>query len=228
MRRVCVLQCAHLASQRVPNKLLLEIGGQSLLHRGLARLRKVQGHTGAPPIMIAWPGDAALMDAADHYGVEVLPISEEASQGNTAEVVYAGLTAKLQGRFDWCFVANFLCRPFLHWTTAATVVRQARRSETAFVTTTLQRGLVWDALGNAVIGAGQTADTKFNPGYHVLAHLGYGLPVNLLERPERELAAAARPYSVPMRWEERIDIDTPEDAEFAARIARTITEEVIS
>jgi hypothetical protein len=66
-------------------------------------------------------------------------------------------------------------------------------------------------------GLRRLADTKTNPGYYRLAHLGYGHPAILWD--EAELARHSVPWPVDIDPLERIDIDRPEDLEFARVVA---------
>jgi hypothetical protein len=61
------------------------------------------------------------------------------------------------------------------------------------------------------------ADTKNNPVYFRLAHLGYAHPADLWD--EVTLAVQARPEPFELLPEERIDIDTPDDLALASLVA---------
>jgi hypothetical protein len=214
MRRIGILQGARLASKRVPQKLLLDVGGQRLIDRGLRRLLDVQAATGAIPFLVLWEGDQPLWHAARSLGVDVVPISSDAIEAEAWGDCFAGLAERLAARFDWLVDANFLCRPFLKAATAASIVRHAATATRPFVCTHRQRGLLWDGDGRLLLGHGQTANTKTNPVYHDLAHLAYGLPTELLGR-EAEVAALVEPFAVELSFAERVDIDTPDDVAFA-------------
>ncbi len=76
-----------------------------------------------------------------------------------------------------------------------------------------ERGIVWNDREEVLIGSGEVADTKNNPLYFRLAHLGYAHPADLWD--EQGLAATARPEAFSLLPDEQIDIDTPEDLAFA-------------
>ncbi len=211
-RRIAIFQGARLDSKRVPRKLLQPVGGLTLLERGLRLLRDVSVATGATPIIACPPEDSVIAETAQIWGIEVVP----ATNGEGWVAAFSGIAKLLAGRFDWIIDANFLCRPFLSADTVQRIVNHAMRSERPFVVTCQHRGLLWDGGGRQIHGNGQVSDTKQNPVYQDLSHLGYGMPVAMLA--DEAAAAQAEPFPVVLRAVERIDVDTPDDLAFARMI----------
>lgn len=208
-RRVTILQAAHLASKRIPNKLLERVGGVRLIDSGLELLRQVERPTGAIAILMAPQADKELIQAAANHSVEVARIGEHYG----AQYLH-GLPFRLTERFDWVFLSNFLLRPFLSVDHAVGCVQRCFGAARPFVTVQQHRGIVWNSDMECEIGVGETADTKHNPIYYDLAHLGYGCPASMALN-DIELAYAAEPWPVELTRLEEIDIDTPNDLEFA-------------
>lgn len=225
MRRIGILQGARLASKRVPRKLLEVVGGERLIDRGLRLLRAVQAATGASPFLALWAGDRELWDAAAAQQIEVVEISREAVEAEEWQDAFAGLADKLAHRFDWIVDANFLCRPFLTADTAQRIVQRAAVANQPFVCTCTHRGLLWNEYGKQIHGWHQTANTKRNPVYHDLAHLGYGFPTAMLA--DEAAASQAVPFPVALHWWEKIDVDTPDDLDFARSVARYMDARII-
>ena len=218
MRRLALLQAIHLNSQRVPHKLLEPIGCQTLLQIGLGKLQQLQQATGVHVLMAVSYQDQALCDLVDASGVERIEIGKVASVADGYSNVFTDWTQAMPQRFDWVIDANVVCRPFLRAETLGALVQRATDAHQPFVATVEERGLIWNDNAELVVGAGQVADTKNNPAYHRLAHLGYAHPADLWE--ERALSAASQPLAFTLLPEERIDIDTPEDLEFARIVYR--------
>lgn len=221
MGNLCLLQLIHLNSRRIPRKVLEPIGGRTLLDIGLAKLVELERTTGAKVLIGVSSGDQPLCDLVDRSGLERLDIGERAAGASDASTIVSGWPDEVSKRFDWVCWLNVICRPFLRLQTLQLQVRHAQdamKTNRPFVTTVKERGLIWDQDGNFVIGAGQLADTKHNPLYHRPAHLGCAHPTDLWD--EQPLSAAAEPLAFELLPEERIDIDTPEDLEFARLVYR--------
>ncbi len=221
-RRIGILQGARLASKRIPNKLLEIIGDERLIDRGLRLLTDVAAVSNSEAFVTLWRGDDPLWRAAKDYDVKIVELTEVANNAETWDEAFAGLAEKLADRFDWIVDVNFLCRPFLRVETACKMVDFAKIAAGPYVATCQHRGLLWDANGQQLLGHGETANTKTNPVYHDLAHLAYGIPTYMLAN--EQAASFAKPFSVDLRWYERVDIDTPDDLAFARVVHSYITE----
>lgn len=217
-RRLGILQFARLASQRLPGKHLMEIGGERLIDIGTRYMSRLRDATGAVPILACSPSDEPLVESARRHHVVVLPLSTEMKHSEHLEDLIAALVPPVKKLCDWVWHPNIPCRPFSRLETGIRILDYCRTAERPFVCATQKRGIVW-AEGKTIIGAGRTANTKSNPVYFELSHLGYGFPVEALAYSEEELAAACEPISFEIDWAERIDIDVLQDLEFARVVA---------
>lgn len=216
-RRVAIMQGARLASHRVPNKLLERVNNIRLIDRGLRLLRAVSRHSDVSVILCCCPEDTELVETVKRWEMELFPLTREAVLAESWDDAFKGMAEAWRDRFDWIVIGNFLCRPFLEEDTVRRIIHQAHMATQPFVVTTLERGLLWDSDGKQIYGIGETANTKTNPAYHRLAHLAYGVPLRMLAC-EKE-ASLAKPFWVPLRWYEKVDIDTPDDLLFARAVA---------
>jgi hypothetical protein len=221
-RRVCILQLAHLGGTRVPRKPLLYVGAWRLIDRALWLLTEAQKATGAVPILAVCLKDKELVDAAAKAQVEILELSEVAATSSNCDTICEGMAAKLSPRFDWVASVNLVDRPFTRLGTLVKFLALCETETRPFVATNLRRGLLWNEDGRQMLGKGEPADTKTNPLYHEISHLGYGHPVGMLDS-IAVLAASAGPVAIPLTWRERIDIDTWEDHEMARTVAAAVT-----
>lgn len=213
MRNLAIVQAIHLGSRRVPRKLLEKFGEQTLLEIGLAKLQVVERVRGVRSLFAVSYEDRVLCDVVEAHGFERIEIGAVAAEADSYSTVFTDWTRGLAQRFDWVIDANVICRPFLRIETLLAFVDRALVAEHPFVACLEERGLIWDGEGELLLGAGQVADTKNNPRYYRLAHLGYAHPANLWD--EKSLAALSRPMPISLLPEERIDIDTPDDLAFA-------------
>lgn len=213
MRTLAIIQAIHLNSRRVPRKLLAKLGDTTLLEIGLAKLRQVEQQRGVPSLFAVSYADQVLCELVESHGFERIEIGEVAAEADSYESVFSEWTRDLAQRFEWVIDANVICRPFLRVETLLAFLDRAVAAEHPFVACLEERGLLWNDQDEIILGRRQVADTKKNPIYRRLAHLGYAHPANLWN--EGELAAASRPEVFRLFPEERIDIDTPEDLAFA-------------
>lgn len=226
MNRVAIVQFARLDSQRVPQKLLEQVGGARLIDRGLSYLRKLGDRTQAVPFVAVHPRDLPLTAAAERYGIRVLTLDDRADRARLWPELIEPFIEFLYDGFDVVWDANLCCRPFLRQCTGEFIVRQCQATKRPFVGVTRQRGVVWSERSpSPVIGAGELADTRQNPHYFELGHLAYCWPTWALSLPEAQLAEIVQPLEIPLDWAERIDIDTPEDLAHARAVAGAIRDD---
>jgi hypothetical protein len=217
MNRVVILQLARLQSERMPNKPLALVGGERLIDRGL-KYMQAMSDMGAKPLLACHPKDEDLVQAAMMHGVQVVDMPESAVAGETWEECFNPIADEVARHGDWVFNANFLCRPFLRYQTGWRVVNYLKSTKLPFVCVQRHRGMVWSSSGTPVIGHRCTANTKTNPEYWDLAHIGYGVPAWLLHADDRIVSAACNPYEVDLDFAEQIDIDTPDDLALARAV----------
>ena len=134
---------------------------------------------------------------------------------------FGGWSARLAPRFDWALLTNIICRPFVKCATILKMHEAAQTYRHAFVTVTRHRGILWDENRTCMLGQGQTADTRGNPVYYALAHMGYGIPFSVFDR---ETAVVKDQELLPLELaeEEAIDIDTPAQLEFACKLGAVL------
>lgn len=218
-RRIGILQFARLNSKRVPQKLLQQVGGERLIDRGLRYLRRLHEATGAEAVICCPPEDRELIDIAAAAGVGNIPDQATAKSPEQHDPLFAQLVAPLAERFDIVWDANVFCRPFLRLSLGVEIIHRCQTTIGPFVLTTESRGIVWNRFGVLISGHGELANTKTNPTYQTLAHLGYGLPASCLGQSEVILSGRCKPSPIAQDWLDRIDIDTPDDLEFARAVA---------
>lgn len=213
MRRLAIVQAIHLSSRRVPRKLLERIGDRTLVEWGLQRLTQVQLLRNVSALIAVSYEDRPLRELVDAHGIERIEIGAVTAAADGYANVFSDWTRGLSARFDWVIDANIVCRPFLRLETVVDLVDRALLAEQPFVATVAERGLIWNEDRQMLIGIGQVADSKNNPRYFRLAHLGYAHPADLWE--EGLLSRVSRPEAFSLQPVEHIDIDTPEDLAFA-------------
>lgn len=224
MQRICCLVFVRLKSTRVPNKLLQEVGGRTLLDRGLDYLVRLREACPNVTPLVCTP-DEEISRECFRRGVD--SCSDITKDAKSWPELIAPLISTLgdeelhlRERFDWIWDANVFCHPFLRLETGQEIVEaMENRQVLPFVVTEYRRGVVW-RFQEPVIGRGELANTKTNPTYHQLAHIAYCWPVAMLDWTEKDLADCAGPLSLPLHWSELIDIDTPEDLEHARAVAK--------
>lgn len=219
--RICCLVFARLASTRVPNKLLQDVGGRTLLERGMEYLAKLRAACpNVTPIVCSPAGDKAIRMECQQREIEWL--ADPTTDAKSWPELIAPHVPMLQERFDWVWDANVFCHPFLRVETGQKIVAMIEEANGPFVVTRDRKGVVWKFFTPepAVIGSGELANTKTNPNYHELAHIAYCWPSETLGWSERALAIAAIPWAIDLYWSELIDIDTPEDLEHARAVAK--------
>ncbi|MFN0196229.1 MAG: cytidylyltransferase domain-containing protein [Planctomycetaceae bacterium] len=216
MRNLAIVQAIHLGSRRVPRKLLERLGEQTLLEIGLEKLKEVERLRGVPSLFAVSYEDHELREIVDAHGFQRVEIGVVAAEADSYATVFTAWTRELARDYDWVIDANVICRPFLRIETLLEFVDRALEAKDPFVACVRERGIVWNDRRQLLLGAGQVADTKNNPLYYRLAHLGYAHPANLWD--EQGLAAAARPEAFSLLPEEQIDIDTLEDLAFARMV----------
>lgn len=229
MKRICCLVFARLESTRVPNKLLQDVGGRTLLDRGIDYLVKLREACPNVTPMVCYPTeDAPIREACKAEGIKT--VADEVQSSSWPELIKPAV-AYLQSHYDWVWDANVFCHPFLRVETGRKIVERMGEKRfikifgyegtKPFVVTHENRGVVWADDGqHAKIGFGQLANTKTNAVYHQLAHVAYCWPVKCLDMSEPELAITTWPFSIPLHWSELIDIDTPDDLEHARIVAK--------
>lgn len=213
MRKLAIVQAIHLGSRRVPRKLLENVGEQSLLEIGLSKLKALQRVRNVAAVFAVSYADRELREAIDAQGFERIEIGTVAAEADSYATVFTHWTKGLAERFDWVIDANIICRPFLQLETLVSLVDRAATAQHPFVACLEERGILWDHEGQCLTGSGQVADTKKNPIYRRLAHLGYAHPADMWD--EATLAAESRPEVFSLLPAEQIDIDTFTDLEFA-------------
>lgn len=217
MKRICIAQCARLGSTRIPNKLLEKIGNKTLLEIGLRKMTDLQSLTGATSLLCVHESETVLIEAANKYGVEVFLREKISVTQENYNLCFAGWKGRLRDRFDWMLDINLLCRPFLNMSTIEKMVQEAHSKEHPFVTVVEKRGILWNFAGRCILGEGETANTRENPKYFELAHVGYGMPISYVGD-EYQLTRELRTLVLDLDEEEKIDIDTPEQLEFARKV----------
>jgi hypothetical protein len=216
--RLAILQHAHLGSHRIKRKLLEDVGGSSLLDRGIEKLMTAAAVASVPLVVACPENDSFLTEYLDFRGVRHVPVLAGDADADDYSSIMRGYRDELTRDFDRILVLNALCRPFLKLGTITSVINHAKVEE-CFVCTIEERGILWTAGDgfSKLRGFCVLPDTKTNPAYNRLSHVGYCHPTNTWD----EVAVAARlsPWSIPLTPAERIDIDTPDDLEFAQTYA---------
>jgi hypothetical protein len=220
-RRMVILQGARLNSRRLPRKLLRSVQhGQTLMARGLEFLSEVSKRSGVPFAVAIPEADRELRECVEP-GTKIYT-SQDVEDWEGA---FGGFREELLQDYDWVLDGNFLCWPFLKYSTAVKLVGMLEGATEPFVTVSSHRGVIYAESQIAprpqvIFGAGQTANGLTNPEYLTPNHLAYGYPAYMLGN-EAELAEA-RPQSIYLTSVEKIDIDTYEDLDLAQIVGRCI------
>ena len=217
MNRIIIIEELHLSSSRIPKKVLQTVGGERLIDRGLRTLTQVEQQSGIPVAVVAWAGDAEIVDACEKHGVRWIAKSEKSSQAETWEGDFDGWQSVLDGVFDWGVFVNAVCHPFI---TAATIIdfaNRAKESTWPWQSAIEARGQAWDEAGTTLIPNGGIMNTKISPIVRRPSHLSMGCSVADMYDATRAYNSVPEVFHVPVI--EMIDIDTPADLEFARTVA---------
>lgn len=217
MAKLTILQFAHLGSVRVPQKLLALLEGKSLLEIGIEKLVRLKKETGVEVTLAVGEEETVLIEAARRNNLNYILRDQRSISSENWEDTVDTFKDKLNAQFDWVLDLNILCRPFLRYETIVRLVDLVNENPAPLVFVKGERGIVWDGDKNKILGAGFLADTKHNPVYYRLSHIGYHYPTVNLE--ESHLSSICEPSEIELQPEELIDIDTILDLEFAQRIA---------
>lgn len=216
--KLALLQLVHLQSHRIPRKIMQEVGGQSLLTRGVQKLMNVAQATDCTLVIGCPTTDTELCRYVDDLGIRrVCVLPGDAAADDHASIV-RGFKDVIAHDFDWVFCVNAVCRPFLKEETLMQIIGTARNRRRPFICTLYERGILWTGGNEKIYGHDRLPDTKNNPSYLRLAHIGQVHPADLWD--EAEQAHALLPQVISLTPAERIDIDTPEDLEFARVYAK--------
>lgn len=212
MKKVIICQELRLASQRLPRKILEEIGGRPLISIGLEKLQQIALTTQIPVCVAACPADDVIFHWADAYRLSTIERSERSVNGETWDDIYDGWQTAFSG-FDAVLFINAVCHPFL---SAETITHLCRYSTPDFpwVPVKMERGQVWGRNCSPLLPSDNLINSKTGPAYLRPTHLGLSCPTTALVAANGEA-----PMPVPLAFavppNELIDIDTQEDLDLA-------------
>ena len=228
-KRIAILQYARSESNRVPHKLRLQINGKSLLGMGVEKLLVASSsYENVTPVFACPFNDLWVQSILRQYPGQLCwhTIPEHSGATEDWNTLIAPMIEHLQSVYDYIWLSNVLCRPFISIETCRAIIDNCIKSTDPFVTVSEKRGAIWnpneltDPERTPILGAGELANTKLNPIYYEYAHLGYGLPVSMLTLPEKQLADHITPFVVNQSWRDKLDIDTQDDVEHMYSIIR--------
>jgi CMP-2-keto-3-deoxyoctulosonic acid synthetase len=213
--KIGILQFARLNSTRVPHKLMQTVAGLTLLQRGILKIKRIEFELRVKTVVACPSTDTGLIGQLANFNIETIP---EDSNSESWEENIGPLIKPLKERFDMIWNANIFCRPYLRMSTSEKIIEKCKEG-TPFICTETHRGSVWNANTSIIYGYGVMANTKTNPVYHTSAHIGYGIPVDMLHEPEYVLANSMRCFPLELDNLERIDIDTQDDLKLARAVS---------
>lgn len=216
MNRVIVLQELRLSSERLPRKILEPVEGERLIDRGLRKLRSLAEMTGNAVAVVAWQGDAEVVEAIRNHELPWIPKSEASSKAESWSQQMDGWQRELNGLYDWVLFLNVVCHPFISLDTLTDMITRAQDSSHPWVSVIEERGQVWEG-NKALLNAASLLSSKTSPHFCRPAHLATACAIADLNETNRILRP--KPQIFQTKLIERIDIDTREDLEFARVVA---------
>lgn len=215
-----IIQQARLGSSRVSKKLLQEVGGKTLLDRGLDYMVQMREETGCQLFVACPEADKEIVHAAWAREMEVFYMTPESTNSEEWCDNIRGWGEYLEGfGVEWVWHSNILCRPFLTIETGKKILAIEEPS----VVTLQQRGVIWHGATRDTIPTGyMLSNSKTNPVYQEFAHLACVFPPAYYRLPEPLLAYHLKPYPMNLSTLEQFDIDLPGDLEIARHIANSM------
>lgn len=194
--RIALVHFTRLGSERVPNKPLRKVGGESLLS---ITLKKGLGFScrGYDTVIISPDADLRpdiLSEGKGRIWPELIQPHIEYFRS-----------------YDWIVDCNFICHPFLSESTIDHILYLCSKLTFPFTLVKEERNTVWNFERELIIGKGQLADTKNNPVYFIPAHIAYCYRFKDLSLDEKQLSERVVPIPIQLTNLEQIDIDTEED-----------------
>lgn len=219
--RVLVTSFMRLNSERVPAKLLETLGESSLAEIMLRKLLKLKQQFGETidVALAACPRDAALVDLAQRLSCPLLERSVVSRDGETYQEIYGELRDRLRHEYQRLVCVN-PCQPFLRGPTIAAFVGQELDTQQQLsgsrAAVFRARGWVFDQ-NFQLINGDNTPNTKYNSPYYTLSASMFSYPTAALGTPAQ---MDFRHFVQYLPGPEFLDIDTPDDLEFARCYAR--------
>lgn len=227
MARVGLIQYAHLNSVRVPQKVLAELRpGLTLLDLGLQKLKVIEKRYKVTPLLAISEQETVLAERAKKFGIEIMPRDQSVIYSDSWDEEQAAFLRleekrggeKLIDRFDQLVNINLVCRPFLRVETIGILCELAHKNKAdCYTSVTQKRGVVWNDDESIVIGQGELANTRCNPAYAELAHVGQVCPTSKFFT-EAEHTKDIIGLPIKLTAQEKIDIDEPDDLALVQKI----------
>jgi len=219
MNRVLVLAMMRQGSERLPEKLLAQVGGMPLAMWSLSRMRDAAMAEGVDFRLGVWPGDRVLLRFAGELSTAIVARTETSARGETVEDIYdMGLVSRLE-EWDWCVVAG-CCSPFIPVESFRAGIQYAKTAVAPKVSAFRYRGWVWDSEENRIIGE-NALNTKTSPVYYVPAHV-FNV-VKVADMGTERMLADCGPLEIARTAGSMIHVDTPEDLRLAQAYAGSAT-----
>lgn len=227
---VAIVQCGRLASTRVPDKLLQEVNGISLIDRAFEYMLNIsQLRPNIKPIFICPQSDKILMESAEAYGIFYIGLTEDDAKGRQwTDLIQPSYCMDILQQYDWIWDANIACHPFLTIKTGLNIIDDCQGFETQRgiypkglprVYVLEQRDIIWNNKGLCINGTEQLADTKNNPVCYRPSHIAHCYSRSWLRASEAHIANNLFPIPLSLSKMEQLDIDTEEDMDIARRLA---------
>lgn len=227
---IVMTQFAHLASERLPNKMIQSLEDEhprSLLGRALIKMREVKRtRPNIDPVLICPESDDALIQIAKYHEMFYLAMPTRSEAKQWPDLIKLPYIMDYLKSFDYVWDVNLACHPFLK---VETLLQSLDRmlncggsSPTIFpkIAVTIHRETLWDERGRPLNSHGQLACTKTNDIFYKPTHTSHLFPRMYLDYDEMRLANSLVPVVVDMPKLELIDIDTQEDLDLARIIQR--------
>lgn len=212
MNKVIICQELRLSSQRLPKKILEELGGRPLISIGLEKLRTIALGSDIPVCVAAWSGDDEIFQWADAYHLSVIERSERSANGDKWEDIYDGWQVAFS-QFDTVLFVNLVCHPFMTIGTIRSLYDQATICGHPWVTAQVERGQVWAVDRAPLLPSGTLLSSRTGPVYRRPTHVALCCPVADLFYSQRVLNPLPMCLGIPKL--ELFDIDTQEDLDLA-------------
>jgi CMP-N-acetylneuraminic acid synthetase len=208
-----LLQFARLGSTRLPRKLMRKVGSSTLAERGMQYISNLKGIT---PYLACPETDTELIELANRYNINVLPMDEQTSKADQWTNLIKPFIPILQ-QYDHVWDANILCHPFLRKKTGEFIIERMKYSFPVCFALR-ERNVLYNTSLEQINSCGQLANTKTNGLYYRPSHVGYVFPKKYLAYSEAELSREVIPVEIDLTKAEQIDIDTQDDLELAQAV----------
>lgn len=207
MNKVVVLCMMRLGSERLPGKLMNDLGGKPMAQWCLESL-KAAAESQKADLRCAVPeSDEPLIEIAKSLKVKTILRDAQSANGESTQDVYNETVLKPLQRQQMAVVVGG-CMPFVSVKEYRKAIKIASTSSEEGSSAFYLRGFVWDEDRDLILGS-RELNTKFSPGFYIPAHVYSIFDLRLMRKGTSFLHP--RPIEVTRTITNMIHVDTEDD-----------------